>query len=839
MVKRGWRVVCVMLGLAAMPALAQDSTSKTGCLPGDSVSPWATNEQCNTYIVDMDEFTSSWGTTYGIAPIIKTSKTGSGFSGSLMSAQGMSRLQRTGVEFAADSYSVWSAPGFGVNDDAEINDPGTLVDVAGTGNQFGVVFAEFATTDTAVSYNGVIGGLVNYFPAEPTRLYVKRVVAAVNGCDGNSNFSQLGAGSVDEDGFVHFRCDNFGATGCAGCACNTLANISGQNVFQVGMQARDCDVLNVISAGFPGGQFDAGATQWLVQGSATTYNTPGIISAQVTGSVPAFIGTNFAIQYARGTAFPVTADGTHLAAGVTDQRGNISYTSRNCSVLGSTHGIAAMIGKDAATFATIMNVFGLDASLDVTGAVALQLPATVTDNCDGTTNIPGLNEFDHYHSQVAFRGGNGQIALGVDQEGNLLAAAQAVHPVYAGNDWGVNYIAVARLNCTTDEVEWTMAGWNQQIVGKQILDGPGGTAIGQMVSLDQIPGAPLGPSVSAPMIDSVGNVYFLTAMERYSDGIFTVGLVRANYDPASFCYELELMFTTGDVFAGLNSGLDYEIDFLAISDGDSVNSGTAWSQNISETAHLNADPSTLEIISADTLGGMVISAEIVYDADQDGDFEQCADVPESGDQDYNVLLYIGATTPGQGKECPANLTIVGSTPVDGVVDARQPNDPSADLPRQGIGSATEPVTIDLGAGGAGNANCFALCETASDPLLGPNSITSVTDNGDGTYSLTLDHAITAGAVTTIQYTGDGSFVSFIAHPSNTNGDTAASPVDVLEIINNLNNVTPPVYPTYSEDIDHTGAFNPADLLRTIDLLNGAGVFQVWNGTLRPTNLTCP
>lgn len=59
------------------------------------------------------------------------------------------------------------------------------------------------------------------------------------------------------------------------------------------------------------------------------------------------------------------------------------------------------------------------------------------------------------------------------------------------------------------------------------------------------------------------------------------------------------------------------------------------------------------------------------------------------------------------------------------------------------------------------------------------------------------------------------------------------------MINDLNDVAPPLHGLYSEDIDHSGVFTSADLLRLIDLLNGAGAYDPWNGTPLPDSAGCP
>ncbi|MBW0371483.1 hypothetical protein KXJ81_35035, partial [Ensifer adhaerens] len=72
-----------------------------------------------------------------------------------------------------------------------------------------------------------------------------------------------------------------------------------------------------------------------------------------------------------------------------------------------------------------VQLFGIGANGVVTGKLSVLLPAVVIDNATGFQNLgPGPNEPDHYHSQVASQGGNGQVALNIDPAGNLLFAME-------------------------------------------------------------------------------------------------------------------------------------------------------------------------------------------------------------------------------------------------------------------------------------------------------------------------------------------------------------------------------------------------------------------------------
>ena len=219
----------------------------------------------------------------------------------------------------------------------------------------------------------------------------------------------------------------------------------------------------------------------------------------------------------------------------------------------------------------------------------------------------------------------------------------------------------------------------------------------------------------------------------------------------------------------------------------------------------------------------------------------------SGEQCFGgIVVFDGFGQGIEGDECvppedicPADASIGGASPPDGTVDARQPYEAAAALPRQGIGSATEVIVIVLDPPVSGAEGCFELCETMQDPLLGANSIAGVTHTGDGTYEILLDHVIAAGAVTTIEYTGDGSYVAYVAHPANVNADGVSSADDVLALIDILDGAASPPWGSHSTDTDHGGVATAADILRVIDLLNGAAEYNPWLGTQLPGNTSCP
>jgi hypothetical protein len=223
--------------------------------------------------------------------------------------------------------------------------------------------------------------------------------------------------------------------------------------------------------------------------------------------------------------------------------------------------------------------------------------------------------------------------------------------------------------------------------GKEIKDGPGGNTIGWLTNLGAVTNNdPLGPSISAPGMDSAGNIWFFGACrfpgvdpQDPQDDTYSTGLLRAVYEPVNFKYELEVIFLVGQVFPGLNSTRDYQIRFSAIADSNSVDSATLWSGNVmqtpfNQTSGVSADPQ-----SAASLGGLVFAAEIVYDAGTpgdpgagpDGSFDKVTGTggtANSFDQEYNVLFYVTGTEEGPSCcPCPGDLD-PGYPNCDDIVD---------------------------------------------------------------------------------------------------------------------------------------------------------------------------
>lgn len=642
-------VIAMLAGpLSCTLAWAQDSTAKIqGCVSGacgDAVEPWELTEQINNYIVEMTKLETEWGINFGIAPLAKSNiqdrGTATRFNTALL-AQGVSRNLLTGMPYPASNYMRWDGPGYGINDNAALNDPGTLFSPQGLSAQFAATFAEF---DGSAPGPNVVTTVVNYDPERPGELAVSRIIAAQYGPNHGQVSASIALGSVDASGNTYIRADDNAAF--------PPDEIFGQNIFRIDTLSRSAGAINQINV------FGASDTaDWLVTLQGIVHATPSAIPAGV-ATRPVYLGgTSLGTAEIAHEVTPgfVSYTSAHLS-GSPDHRGNVSW---NLPVFfpGSV-GTAAMIGKDNPVDLDSRDVllWGTDINGAVSGSCRLIQPVSLIDNADGTVwpaSGLAIDEFQHHVSQVVFTGGNGQVAVGEDTQARVLVATTfAADTTPIGTYFGenpINAIGVARFasDAPCSGVEWTTAAWVDDAGGgKPILDGPGGQPVGKLIQLNALTGgSPVGPSMSSPMIDSAGNVWFVGAIELSVPGTRHLALLRAVYDPSSFSFELDRVLNVGQRFMGRNSNTEYELAFMPLADGNSISSSAVWSGNMLQSAHSAMDSLQLSPVDPRTLGGLVFTGEIIYDVNGDGAFERVTGTggnPASLDQEYHVLFYLGA-----------------------------------------------------------------------------------------------------------------------------------------------------------------------------------------------------
>jgi hypothetical protein len=663
------RPVLALLILAgsACTVLAQDSISNTPGLPGDAIDPWNTATQKVAYVADLAPFSTSWGTTFGIVPLVKTPKTASNFFNNLMSGNGISDDLLLSVPYFSGSYALWvdrtegdEIIGSGVN--PGLNETPEFITPSGLASQFAVGLSSFGTVN-ARSIDNITAAVVNYNPAQPNRLYVTRIETAVQapaGAPGSTG--SLAFGSIDASGNVYFRGDGNGAGGAPG-----VPNQAGNNLYRTRLASRN-PVVNLI-----GGLGGADATDQLLINASVIHQPPSNIPASVAGGNGLVAGPNFSTQFVRGASAPLTADGTHLkpvvGLGYTppDHRGSIGTTTR--TLLGSGVATTAILSKDntgTGNDTRVLSVWSTDAAGNVVEGYGFQTPLSVSDPTDGRV-VNYLFNTSQYRQTVGvtpFRSGGGAVALGQDSNGFAYAGA-TMSEFGVSFDLAMQNLAV-RFDSNGQNPEWAIIAWTDPAgTGKVILDGPSGARVGNLVPFrTAFPNAgSFGPSMSTPTFDGAGNAWFLAsaALDKIDQDTgepfidYDTVLIRAvRKDIAggspSFGYELELVLELGNTYFGRNAGKRYQIQFLDLvaASGDSGlgvanpatidhNNGRSWGWNNTDLAGVgNADPITN--------GGIVISADITYDVNADGVYEDPTSTgndPSSPDQSYQALLYIG------------------------------------------------------------------------------------------------------------------------------------------------------------------------------------------------------
>jgi len=676
MSSRTWAAALVGAAGLAVPVAAQDSVSPTpGLATVDTVSAWDASEQLNTFVVDLQEITSSRGNVFGVAPLLKASRSSATFTTSQISHNVVSNMTvRRPAPFT--SYSLWNDAGFGV---APVNLPGTPVSPSGETFQLAAGFAEFGG-----NWDGIVGAVINYTAAEPKRLYVARAQVAANGASDAQKLASFGLGSVDASGNVYFRADGSGGTGGD--------VLGGNNIFRVRMLAdgalagRDYSALNVIdnNADNASSQADDGALDWIVKRQSANSLVPNNIPRERGQGVSrgvyvgATAGGMFQYEHA---PLATTQTPAHLS-GAGDHRSAVGF-SQAAFFPGSVGTCGIILTHDGASDA--IGVWGVDAGGAVSGARSLPLPSAITDNDPAATytiplviNAPDGFEFDrldHYRGQTQFRGGPA-VGVGSDQAGRLLATGVVyLRMTQALAAWPFQGISVARLAGPSAEPEGTWAAYvvpnpsfnpfdpnpnnRNPFRGKPFYNAAG-EMIGELRPFYEVTSI-TGPSMSAGAIDSAGNVWFVSAYDRYDQdgnlrGDATTGLFRAVYDPETFSYRLELVLNNGAQIRGVNSNREYKITLIGlVNNNGGVSSSALFTSGINQSTWAGADRGSLSPDDPRTLGGLVLQANIIYDVNEDGQFDRLSTSdPDGPDQDYIVLLFLGGAAAGGGEPTDCN-----------------------------------------------------------------------------------------------------------------------------------------------------------------------------------------
>jgi len=239
----------------------------------------------------------------------------------------------------------------------------------------------------------------------------------------------------------------------------------------------------------------------------------------------------------------------------------------------------------------------------------------------------------------------------------------------------------------------------------------------------------------------------------------------------------------------------------------------------------------------DTSGGLITWASETFAENPDAnalrwgtlynfrfDAEIC---PVSGSVTLGLLkpgdptsVAIPAPVPGEA------VMIVSGNPPDGAIDARQPLDPDDS-------SATGWQHFDLTV-----TNC-ASSVLAADFLVeqdgGSGSVPTIDDVDpiDKTkVAISLSRPINVSAWTVITHDPSGTSLQVGYLPADVDGDGVSEVTDVAAWIDAATGFHDPL-PAWSTDIDRSSIPDSEDLLRLMDLLNGAGDFESYLGATLP------
>ena len=666
-----------LLSLAALPpctALAQDSVGSAAGLAGnDSPSVYqasADSRQVLRYVVDLAPRTGSWGGKYALGPVLKASKsTSSGYFDLLVASQSASNRFASGPFFSAGPFALWSTPGQGVNAPANAAPASTITGASRVGQQMGLAFLEFgagpdSTFGTGDDENSIIGAVINFQFRRPDRLFVSRIAALQNKASAAAlGTASFGLGSIDELGNTHVYADAQGMT--------SSARLTQRDLLRSRIGTRDQTKLgNVFQSGASPATGDSGALD-VVRKDTTSMTVPAIIPPTVAGGLsrPVALATDLGGSFVyESAANSTTATAAYLPVG-SGPRGSLAFIPQAFAPVNTSGldvGAAATLARtDASTRTRAVQIIGITGAGAPDGAYTLTLPviaASIIDPADGFS--PGAafspvsnHEFTNYASQASFRGGSSQVAMTVLPGGDLLVSALVAatgggSAVPQSQD---NYLAVARIPAAGGNASWVVAAHTGNAAGaagglsKAILGRTGSgplVTIGRLARYTEVQGsAGTGPSISSPAMDRAGNLYFMAAvsLDGTNGPTLTTALLRANRDPATGAYALELLATLGDVLPGLNSGRNYQIQFMGVADADSVDSGTIFSGNIVQDAVAGASPASAAYGSPASLGALVFRAKIVYDIDNDSiyaDPSGAGSGSNSPDQAYNVVMLL-------------------------------------------------------------------------------------------------------------------------------------------------------------------------------------------------------
>jgi hypothetical protein len=171
-----------------------------------------------------------------------------------------------------------------------------------------------------------------------------------------------------------------------------------------------------------------------------------------------------------------------------------------------------------------------------------------------------------------------------------------------------------------------------------------------------------------------------------------------------------------------------------------------------------------------------------------------------------------------------SFLLIAASPLDHAVDVRQPHDPAGG-PSQSWSTLRWRISADVDV----QPEQFEVTQVGgAQPAP---EVVAVNDAVDGELGLMLSEPINAGAWTTVRFIPGGTQSRMGHLPGDVNGDHISTVLDILTMVDGLNGIA--TLTSEQLDINRSGVVEPSDILRLIDLLNGAGAFEPWLGRELP------
>ena len=163
-----------------------------------------------------------------------------------------------------------------------------------------------------------------------------------------------------------------------------------------------------------------------------------------------------------------------------------------------------------------------------------------------------------------------------------------------------------------------------------------------------------------------------------------------------------------------------------------------------------------------------------------------------------------------------------AVPPSGAIDARQPH--ALDDPLVRFGWTEIILTFECH---IADPSPFDFVLSASDSGRGAPEVENVVLLDGHSVRLELSRPLDPGAWTVVTHEPTGERVCFGYLPGDVSGDGLTAISDIAALIDSINRVEGLSRPSYAADIDRSGVIGPQDVLRLIDLLNGAATLDPW------------